>query len=99
MKPSLQSEKYFADYFHIERNMIVAAVFILINPPEFRLVHNQKKNCKESEKKYSVKVSYSRKLFGPSKGPHQNIYVFISQNILIFISFAGKYLWFIMVHL
>ena len=39
-------EKFIANSFEIESNMIVVAVFLLImNQPELCLIHNQKGNC------------------------------------------------------
>ena len=47
----------FSDYLQIERNMIVVTVFILImNPTEFRLVHNQKENSHYDHIPINLKV-------------------------------------------
>ena len=41
----VHSNKYFSDYFQIERNTIVVTVIhLIINPTEFRWVHSQKEN-------------------------------------------------------
>ena len=57
------SEKLFSYFFQIEKNMIVAIVFVMImSKAVFLLFHNQKENCHYDHVLFNLKIIWNQYL-------------------------------------